>query len=163
MPENIKIIRIDKINRDTPENQGYLQQYYAVRAKSFKENGYSGLYDGNETEYDADKNTIIFLALNENNVVLGGGQINFSYPDDKKRLKFEGYSWLEIENLLPHIDTSKIAYAELGGVAVDRSATGLSIACKLEKSMYLDDSVRASDVAVCRITPQNVTMCFKSG
>ena len=65
MLENIKIIRIDKTNRDTSENKEYLRQYYAVRAEAFEDNGYSGLYDGIETEYDADKNTIIFLALKD--------------------------------------------------------------------------------------------------
>ena len=95
-------------------------------------------------------------------MLYGGGGINFSSPDDRKMLKFENYKGLEIKNLLPHIDTSKITYAELGGVAVDKSAAGLSIACKLEKEMYLDDKVRASDIAVCVITPQNVTIALRA-
>lgn len=158
-------IKIDKINRDSKESLRYLEEYYAMRAKAFSEQLGSPRYKPEPSAHDLDPNTIFLLAVADNNKVVGGCQVIFSTPQNRKRLKFESpYDSLKIENLLPHMDTKGLAYAELAGVAVDSSANGLGLGLKLQKEIahMVKNGKCPADVIIGRVTPQNVSIVLKA-
>ena len=105
----MQYIKITPDNRLEPQNADYLEQYYAVRSDAFENQLGTAIYKPNSTDHDKDPTTIFLLAVTEENKVAGGVQLLVSSPSNRKRLRFElSHDVLKIENLLPHMDTSRI-------------------------------------------------------
>jgi hypothetical protein len=168
MEKNIDIIRIDSSNRGSLLNICYLAEYYKLRSKVFKEEYNADLYE-KPTDYDMMKSTIFFLARDkEKNKIIAGSELIFSRRGDKDnkgrrpRLKLEHKEEFFIENLLPHIDRSKINYAELAGVVADKEYATLRTALELQKQAFASEDVKKLDVILGGVTEKNTNIVLRA-
>jgi len=135
------------------------ERYIALRSKVFlgtypETTGYKGGADS----FDARENTVYIIGVDDadHNKVVAGARFMISNGESGDRLRFEKVPHLQIENILPHIDTSGLRYVELGGVAADPPGTGAGT--KIQEyalQMFKDNKIDA-DVFAALMLPSNV-------
>lgn len=112
----------------TPEQEALLEHYYALRKKAFTAAWGKSAYTEEASEYDLRDDTVFVLMLKHKKVCAGLRLATSAH--DNIPLEMDAEQW-KINNVLPHLDKSKLRYVEMGGLVVDPEHKGKNLSFHL--------------------------------
>jgi predicted GNAT family N-acyltransferase len=107
--------------------------------------------------FDNHPDTLFMVILDNHDHVVGGRRILLHEPGMQTKLKTEEFIDCSIQEMLPHLNIQPMRYAELGGLALDKSIRGSTISAEFYRKTFDLTQEIGCDFMVAELTPANIT------
>lgn len=138
----------------TPGDAG-LAAYFQLRAQVFRSYGMEYYKDGADA-YDKHPDTRFILLENREGELLGGRRILVHEPFSGTRLKTDETILTPLTEMLSHLDTEKLRYAELTSLALSEKARGLGLGAEMYDVTFAFCHKIKADFVVVEAVPTNI-------
>lgn len=131
--ENNVSMRLEDVVFEITTNDSYLEQYFILRERCYRED--LGLKDFSGAIDEYDRSGLVSIARIGDKVI-GGSRMTVSLPDQPHRLPLEEDGFL-MKDLFPMLELNKLGYFEIGRTAVDAGYRTSQVNFEINKQLVL--------------------------